>query len=124
MNFVDVGACCAPTDAVTKLLSLGKDIAAGIYFAAKWDALNEQEQADTSLIQLKMANGPESSGRRTQFLSRMVPLADVITANLTPDSWTVKVKTSSTVARGTYTLTITAAGGGVTRSVQVTLKIT
>ena len=46
--------------------------------AAKWDALNDQEQADTRLIQIKMDNGPESSGRRTQFLYRMVQLADVI----------------------------------------------
>ena len=38
----------------------------------------EQEKAETSLIQIKMDNGPESSGRRTQFLSRMVQLADAI----------------------------------------------
>ena len=46
--------------------------------AAQWDAMHDQEKADTSLIQIKMDNGPESSGRRTQFLSRMVQLADVI----------------------------------------------
>ena len=45
---------------------------------AKWNAMDEQEQADTSFIQIKMDNGPESSGRRTQFLSRMVQLADII----------------------------------------------
>ena len=45
---------------------------------AKWEAMAEQEQTETSLIQIKMANGPECSGRRTQFLSRMVQLADVI----------------------------------------------
>ena len=45
---------------------------------AKWKAMDEQEQADTSRIQIKMDNGPESSGRRTQFLSRMMQLADVI----------------------------------------------
>jgi hypothetical protein len=45
---------------------------------AKWNAMEEQEQADTSLIQIKMDNGPESSGRRTQFLSRMVQFADSI----------------------------------------------
>jgi hypothetical protein len=45
---------------------------------AKWEAMAEQEQAETSLIQIKMDNGPESSGRRTQFLSRMVQLADRI----------------------------------------------
>ncbi len=36
---------------------------------AKWEAMAEQE---------KMDNGPESSGRRTQFLHRMVQLADAI----------------------------------------------
>jgi Rhodopirellula transposase DDE domain len=46
--------------------------------AAKWEAMAEQEKAETSLIQIKMDNGPESSGRRTQFLSRMVQLADLI----------------------------------------------
>jgi hypothetical protein len=46
--------------------------------AAKWDAMPEQEQADTSLSQINMANGPERSGRRTQLLSRLVQLADVI----------------------------------------------
>jgi len=41
--------------------------------------MHEQEKADTRLIQSKMDNGPESRGRRTQLLSRMVQLADVIT---------------------------------------------
>lgn len=45
---------------------------------AKGQALAKQEQADTSVLQIKMDTGPESSGRRTQFLSRMVQLADVI----------------------------------------------
>ena len=45
---------------------------------AKWNAMEKQEQTDASLIQIKMDNGPESSGRRTQFLSRMVQFADVI----------------------------------------------
>jgi hypothetical protein len=45
---------------------------------AKWNAMDEQEKAETSLLQIKMDNGPESSGRRTQFLSRMVELADII----------------------------------------------
>lgn len=46
--------------------------------AAKWDAMDEQDKAETRLIQIKMDNGPESSGRRTQFLFRMVQLADMI----------------------------------------------
>jgi len=45
---------------------------------AKWEAMAEQEKAETSLIQIKVDNGPESSGRRTQFLARMVQLADLI----------------------------------------------
>src|SRR5215475_13002713 len=44
---------------------------------AKWEAMAEQEKAETSLIQIKGDNGPESSGRRTQFLARMVQLADL-----------------------------------------------
>ena len=45
---------------------------------AKWNTMEKQAQADTSLIQRTMANGPEGSGRRTQCLARMVQLADVI----------------------------------------------
>lgn len=45
---------------------------------AKWGALDAQEKAATSRIQIKMDNGPESRGRRTPLLHRMVPLADAI----------------------------------------------
>lgn len=45
---------------------------------AKWNAMDEQEKAQTSLIQIKMDNGPESSGRRTQFLYRIVQLVDMM----------------------------------------------
>jgi transposase len=45
---------------------------------AKWHAMDEHEKAQTSLIQIKMDNGPESSGRRTQFLYRMVQLVDLM----------------------------------------------
>ena len=45
---------------------------------AKWHAMDEKEQAQTRLIQIKMDNGPESSGRRTQFLNRMVQFVDSI----------------------------------------------
>src|SRR5437870_3129764 len=44
--------------------------------AAKWAALDEHAKAATSLLHINMDNGPESSGRRTQFLYRMVQLAD------------------------------------------------
>ncbi len=40
--------------------------------------MSDEEKSETSLIQIKMDNGPESGGRRTQFLSRMVELVDVI----------------------------------------------
>jgi len=46
--------------------------------AAKWDTLDAHEQAATSLRHSKMDHGPESSGRRTQFLHRMVQFADDI----------------------------------------------
>jgi hypothetical protein len=45
---------------------------------AKWNAMDEQEKEQTTRIQIKMDNGPESSGRRTQFLYRMVQLVDLI----------------------------------------------
>ena len=45
---------------------------------AKWNTLEEQDKEETSLIQIKMDNGPESSGNRTQFLHRMVQLVDAI----------------------------------------------
>ena len=45
---------------------------------ATWNRLEEQEKAEVSQLQIKMDNGPESSGRRTQFLYRMVEFADAI----------------------------------------------
>ena len=45
---------------------------------AQWTAWDARVQAATSLLQIKMDNGPESSGRRTQFLHRMVQFADDI----------------------------------------------
>jgi DDE family transposase len=46
--------------------------------AARWYALSAHEQRATAQLQLKMDNGPESSGMRTQFLHRMVQFADQI----------------------------------------------
>ena len=43
-----------------------------------WNTLEEQDKEETSLIQIKMDNGSESSGNRTQFLHRMVQLVDAI----------------------------------------------
>jgi hypothetical protein len=45
---------------------------------ARWNALDAQEKATTEQLQIKMDNGPESSGVRTQFLHRMVQFADQI----------------------------------------------
>lgn len=45
---------------------------------ARGEALDTQEKAATARLQIKMDNGPESSGRRTQFLHRLVQLADAI----------------------------------------------
>jgi Rhodopirellula transposase DDE domain len=46
--------------------------------AAWWQGLPAQEQHPMERVQRKMDNGPESSGVRTQFLHRMVPLVDTI----------------------------------------------
>ncbi len=43
-----------------------------------WSGLNIQEQQDTEQIQLKVDNGPESSGVRTQFLNRLADFSDRI----------------------------------------------
>ena len=45
---------------------------------AKWQAMDAQAQGAVELLQIKMDNGPESSGVRTQFLHRMVQFADPI----------------------------------------------
>jgi hypothetical protein len=43
-----------------------------------WTGLSAAEQRHTDQIQLKIDNGPESSGVRTQFLHRMIDFADTI----------------------------------------------
>jgi len=45
---------------------------------AWWRGLRAQEQAGIDRVQIKMDNGSESSGMRTQFLHRMVQFADII----------------------------------------------
>jgi hypothetical protein len=44
----------------------------------RWKAVPAHEQATIKQLQIKMDNGPESSGVRTQFLHRMVQFADQI----------------------------------------------
>jgi hypothetical protein len=41
-----------------------------------WQAIPREKQAVMTHIQLKVDNGPESSGVRTRFLKRMVEFAD------------------------------------------------
>ena len=43
-----------------------------------WETLDAKEQQQCELIQLKVDNGPESSGVRTQFLNRMVQFSQAI----------------------------------------------
>ncbi len=43
-----------------------------------WDGLSLEEQQSTTLLQMKVDNGPESSGVRTRFLNRMVSFAQAI----------------------------------------------
>jgi len=45
---------------------------------AWWAKLTPQEQQHTPLLQIKVDNGPENSGVRTQFLKRMVDWVDQI----------------------------------------------
>lgn len=46
--------------------------------SAWWLTLSQSEQTTVDLIQIKMDNGPESSGVRTQFLKRLVEWVDAI----------------------------------------------
>ena len=43
-----------------------------------WHTITEEEKDSTDEIQIKMDNGPESSGVRTQFLKRIVEFSDKI----------------------------------------------
>jgi hypothetical protein len=46
--------------------------------AAWWQGLSAQEQGEIDRVQVKLDNGSESSGVRTQFLHRLVQLVDTI----------------------------------------------
>lgn len=43
-----------------------------------WNSLPEEERQKTPALQIKVDNGPETSGARTQFLKRMVEFTDLI----------------------------------------------
>jgi len=46
--------------------------------AAWWQGLSAKEQGESDRVQIKLDNGSESSGVRTQFLHRLVQLVDPI----------------------------------------------
>ena len=48
-----------------------------------WETLNRREKQQTDVIQIKVDNGPETSGIRTQFLKRIVDFADWTGISLT-----------------------------------------
>jgi hypothetical protein len=52
---------------------------------ARWNALDAETKSTTAVLQIKMDNGPESSGSRTQFLKRMVQF--VIRLSAVGASW-------------------------------------
>ena len=43
-----------------------------------WNTVTPSQRIDTELIRIKVDNGPESSGIRTQFLNRIVEFVDQI----------------------------------------------
>ncbi len=43
-----------------------------------WNNISQSEKQQIELIQIKVDNGPESSGVRSQFLNRMVKFAEKI----------------------------------------------
>ncbi len=43
-----------------------------------WERQSPEQRERITLVQIKADNGPESNGRRTQFLNRMVAFADHI----------------------------------------------
>ncbi len=47
-----------------------------------WSTLDQAEKNQIEIIQIKMDNGPENSGVRTQFLKRMVEFSEGINKSL------------------------------------------
>jgi len=64
--FIEFGSSCKTSDFIVDTLD------------AWWNHLGCDEQRTIPLIQIKVDNGPESSGSRTQFLKRMVEWVDQI----------------------------------------------
>jgi hypothetical protein len=64
--YIDVGSSAKTSDFIMDSL------------AGWWERLPVDERDALTLLQIKTDNGPESSGRRTQFLKRMVDFVDDI----------------------------------------------
>jgi hypothetical protein len=64
--YINMGSSCKTSDFIIDTL------------CGLWSTLTLTEQQNVDKIQLKMDNGPESSGIRTQFLKRIVEFADAI----------------------------------------------
>ncbi len=64
--FLGFGGSCKTSDFIVDTLKVW------------WDSLTPQQKIETEMIQIKVDNGPESSGVRTQFLNRMVNWVDEI----------------------------------------------
>jgi predicted RNase H-related nuclease YkuK (DUF458 family) len=64
--FIEFGASCKTSDFIMDAME------------HRFSQLSQQEQAEIPDRQIKVDNGPESSGVRTQFLQRMVDWVDRI----------------------------------------------
>lgn len=64
--FIEFGSSCKTSDFIMDALE------------HRFSQLPEQEKGEIPYLQIKVDNGPESSGVRTQFLSRMVDWVDRI----------------------------------------------
>lgn len=73
-------------DSGTLFVSMGRSFKTSDFIVdnldAWWRSLTPQQQQETETIQIKVDNGPESSGIRTQFLNRMVDWADQLDKHL------------------------------------------
>jgi len=63
---ITFGSSCKTSDFIVDVLE------------AWWAAWEQTEQVAMARLQIKMDNGPERSGKRTQFLQRMVAFCDAI----------------------------------------------
>ncbi len=69
------------------------------------------------LVSLSASANPKAKGTTFSFNPQTLNVSTTTTSTFT-------VRTNKTTARGTYTITITASGGGLTRTMSVTLVVT